>query len=99
MRPSQLNRLVLSHRIASRGRDVVRAQDQRGEIPRQATLRWSNGYVPPYLSPSQIVSPPGQSLTNVINELEITALCHAARDVFISQASLLEIDAPVKVRL
>ena len=43
------------------------------------------------------IGQPGQSLTGTISESELTALCTAAREVFMAQPPFIEIDAPVKV--
>jgi len=43
------------------------------------------------------VGSPGCSLTKTVKEGEIMQLCQLARDVFMSQGSLIELEAPIKV--
>ncbi|TKR66635.1 hypothetical protein L596_022901 [Steinernema carpocapsae] len=43
------------------------------------------------------VGSPGCSLTKMVKETEIIQLCAMTRDVFLSQASLIEIEPPIKI--
>lgn len=42
------------------------------------------------------VGAPGCSLTKTVKDSEIMQLCQMAREVFMSQSSLIELEAPVR---
>ncbi|EJW88132.1 serine/threonine protein phosphatase [Wuchereria bancrofti] len=43
------------------------------------------------------VGQPDKGLTKTVRELEIASLCHKAREIFMAQPSLIEIDPPVRI--